>query len=103
MGFRDTAKTRLIRDARTVHAFIMMFEEGGLTDITWTLEPEHGTGEYYAAITVPTDDATLQVQNAFFNETRWRPDSSRKAMRVITIEGAVRIIRALEPPKENQR
>ena len=46
MGFRDTAKTRLIRDARTVHAFIMMFEEGGLTDITWTLEPEHGTGEY---------------------------------------------------------
>jgi len=104
MGFRDTATTHLIRNAKTVHAFIMMFEEAGLTGITWTLNPEHGTGEYYASISIPTEGAPLPVQNAFFKETRWTPDRSRKTMEVITIEAAVRIIRALETPNtENHR
>jgi hypothetical protein len=103
MGFRDTAKTHLIRNADTVHAFIMMFEEAGLAGITWTLNPEHGTGEYYASILIPTEGAPLQVQNAFFRETRWLANRSRKTMEVITIESAVRIIRALETPTENHR
>jgi len=104
MGFRDTASTHLIRNPKTVHAFIMMFEEAGLTGITWSLNAEHGTGEYYASINIPTEGVPLPVQNAFFKETRWRADRSRKNMEIITIEAAVRIIRALDTPtSENHR